>query len=319
MNVTAPFLRRRTDTRGMMLVMLACLGVTAAHFALRYDPPFMLRFAGYLALGAAIDLAYGLLRDGRLGCPRASTLVTVALLVLSVPAHMPWWQVGSGVFVAVFFGKRIVDPGALRVNPMLLGRLFMMILFANSIQTWLPPDAEIDALSSATPLGLYAAEGVTWSPLPLWLGEIRGDWEGIYAVIPGSPGEVLPLLAIFFGLVLYVTGVSDWRAGTTFVLGFAAACLVLDMPLVHHLSAGSVFFTAVYIVSDPRSMPGSKSGRLIAGLLAGVLNAAIRQHGYLPEGVVPAVLAVNLLSPTLDRLAFAARGLQLKYRQTRGQ
>jgi electron transport complex protein RnfD len=93
-----------------------------------------------------------------------------------------------------------------------------------------------------------------------------------------------------------------------FVLGFAGTCLLLDMPLVHHLSAGSVFFTAVYIVSDPRSMPGSKSGRLSAGLLAGVLNGVIRWHGYLPEGVVPAVLAVNLLSPTLDRLAFAARG-----------
>ena len=63
--------------------------------------------------------------------------------------------------------------------------------------------------------------------------------------------------------------------------------------------------TAVYIVSDPRSMPGSKLGRLVAGLLAGILNAFIRWHGYLPEGIVPAVLAVNLLSPTLDRIAFA--------------
>jgi len=303
----------------MMLVMLACLGVTATHFALRYDPQFLPRFAAYLALGAAIDLAYGLLRDGRPGCPLASTWVTVALLVLSVPARMPAWQVASGIFVAVFFGKRIVAPGALRVNPMLLGRLFMMIVFANSIQVWLAPDAEIDALSSATPLGLYAAEGETWPTLQLWLGEIRGDWEGIYAVLPGSPGEVMPLLALLCGLVLYVSGVSDWRAGTTFVLGFGAACLVLDMPLVHHMSAGSLLFTAVYIVSDPRSMPGSKAGRLIAGLLAGVLNAAIRRHGYLPEGVVPAVLAVNLLSPTLDRLAFAVRGRWLQRRQGKSE
>lgn len=317
MNIPAPFLRRRSDSRGMMLAMLACLAVTAAHFAWRYDPQFLLRFAGYLAIGAAIDFLYGLLRDGRPGCPRASTLVTVALLVLSVPARMPWWQVGSGILVAVFFGKRIVDPKALRVNPMLLGRLFMMIVFANSIQVWLAPDAEIDALSSATPLGLYAEEGVTWSPLKLWLGEIRGDWEGTYAVLPGSPGEVLPLLALFCGLVLYLAGVLDWRPGVMFVLGFAVACLLLDMPLVHHMSAGAILFTAVYIVSDPRSMPGSKSGRLLAGLLAGVLNAAIRRHGYLPEGVVPAVLAVNLLSPALDRLAFAVRGWWLQRRQKR--
>jgi Na+-translocating ferredoxin:NAD+ oxidoreductase RnfD subunit len=55
-------------------------------------------------------------------------------------------------------------------------------------------------------------------------------------------------------------------------------------------------------------MPGSKAGRLLAGLLAGMINAVLRWHGYLPEGVVPAVLAVNLLAPTLDRMAFVMRG-----------
>jgi Na+-translocating ferredoxin:NAD+ oxidoreductase RnfD subunit len=58
-------------------------------------------------------------------------------------------------------------------------------------------------------------------------------------------------------------------------------------------------------------MPGSKFGRLAAGLLAGILNAFIRKHGFFPEGIVPAVLTVNLLSPTLDRLVFYARGTAL--------
>lgn len=299
----------------MMIIFLSCLFVTALHFGLRYDLQFIPRFVGYLAFAGAIDMLYDVLRDGKPGWPRASTFVTAGLLVLSVPARMPWWQVGSGILVAVFFGKRIVDANALRLNPMLLGRLFMMIVFSNSIQVWLAPDAQIDALSSATPLGLYAAEDVSWSPLKLWMGDVRGDWEGIYAIIPGSPGEVMPLLALLCGLVMYVSGVSDWRAGTMFIFGFSVSCLVLKMPLMHHLSAGSIIFSAVYIVSDPRSMPGSKAGRLMAGVMAGVLNALIRDHGYLPEGIVPAVLLVNLLSPTLDRLTFFVRGRWLLRRQ----
>ena len=311
-NLVSPFLRRGLDARGMMVGMMICLTLNAAHFALRYDPGFALRYLLCLALGGALDLAYSLLKDGRPAFPRASTFVTAALLVLSVPARMPGWQVGAGLLVAVWFGKRMVDSRALRLNPMLLGRLFMMIVFADSIQAWLPPGTQIDALSSATPLGLFAAERVAYSPLQLLLGHIGGDWEGLYALLPGSPGEVLPLLSLACGAALVLGGIADWRPGVFYLLGFALMVFLLDMPLAFHLAAGSTAFTAVYIVSDPRSMPGSKFGRMAAGLLAGAGNAALRKQGFFPEGVVLAVLAVNLLSPTLDRLAFAARGLALR-------
>ncbi len=311
-NLVSPFLRRGLDARGMMVGMMVCLTLHAAQFALRYDPGFALRYFLYLALGGALDLAYSLLKDGRPALPRASTFVTTALLVLSVPARMPGWQVTTGLLVVIWFGKRMVDSRALRLNPMLLGRLFMMIVFADSIQTWLPPGAQIDALSSATPLGLFAAERVAYSPLQILLGRIGGDWEGIYAILPGSPGEVLPLLSLACGAALILGGIADWRPGVFYLLGFAGTVFLLGMPVAFHLAAGSTAFTAAYIVTDPRSMPGSKFGRMAAGLLAGVLNAAIRQHGFYPEGVVLAVLAINLISPSLDRLAFSARGLALR-------
>ena len=183
-NLVSPFLRRGPDARGMMVGMMICLTLNAAHFALRYDPGFALRYLLCLALGGALDVAYSLLKDGRPAWPRASTFVTAALLVLSVPARMPGWQVAAGLWVAVWFGKRMVDSRALRLNPMLLGRLFLMIVFADSIQAWLPPGARIDALSSATPLGLFAAERVAYPTLQLLLGNIGGDWEGIYASCP---------------------------------------------------------------------------------------------------------------------------------------
>ncbi len=316
-NIVSPFLRRGTDTRGMMIGMTVALALIAVHFSWRYDAGFLARFALHLLLGGALDMLYTLLKDGRPAWPRASTFVTVALLVLSVPAHMPWWQIGTGSWVAVWLGKRMVDSTALRLNPMLLGRLFMMIAFSNSIQIWLAPGTQIDALSSATPLGLYAAEGEIYSPRRILMGSIHGDWEGIYALVSGAPGEVLPLLTLLCGAVLYGGGILDWRPGLAFCAGFAMLCPLLGLPIGFHLLGGSILFTAVFIVSDPRTLPGSKAGRLVAGLLAGMLNAAIRKHGYLPEGVVPAVLAVNLLSPTLDRMAFAIRGLRLRQRMAR--
>ncbi len=311
-NLVPPFLRRGPATRGMMLGMLICLTVTGIHFGIRYDVRFVSRYLAYLAFGALIETVYRLLKDGRLAVPHASTLVTTALLVLSVPAHMPWPQVGVGVLAAVLFGKLMVDRQALRLNPMLVGRLLMMVLFADSIQQWATPGMPFDTLTSATPLGLYAAEGFAYSPSRTLLGDIRGNWEGLYTILPGAPGEVLPALALVCGTVLYLAGILDWRSGMTFLAGFAIACRLMGMPVVFHLLSGSVVFTAVYIVTDPRTMPGSKFGRLVAGLLAGILNALVRNHGFYPEGVVLAVLAVNLLTPTLDRLAFRARGWHLR-------
>lgn len=313
--VVAPFLRRGVNTRGMMFGMMIMLVIIAGHFAIRYDMDFAWRFPMHLLIGAAFDMLYTLLKDGKFTLPRSSIFVTTALLVMSVPAHMPWWQVAVGSFVAIWFGKRIVDSRALRVNPMLLGRLFMMVVFANSIQEWLPPDQEIDALSSATPLEFYYAEGEVYSPVRILLGDISGDWEGIYAFIPSSPGEVFPLLSLIFGLILYAFGVLDWRPGVMYVIGGACMFPLLGMPVVFHMVAGSTIFSAVFILSDPRSMPSSQAGRLMAGFIAGGLNAIIRWHGYLPEGVVPAVIFVNLLSPTLDRLAFSVRGILLYRKQ----
>ena len=196
MTVISPFLRNGKTTRGMMTGMILCPSIIAAHFTLRYDPQFALRYILYLGFGACLDVFYAFLNSGRPSRPSISTMVTTALLVLSIPARMPWWQTMTGITVAIIFGKKMVDRNALRVNPMLLGRLFMMIVFADSIQTWLAPGIHIDALSSATPLGLQASEGVAYPPLKIWLGDIHGNWESVYAILPGSPGEVLPPLSL---------------------------------------------------------------------------------------------------------------------------
>lgn len=312
--IVSPYLRSGMETRGMMAATLGCLSFTAVHFAVRYDPVFFWRYAAALLFALGVDIGYHLLKDGRLKRPAASVPVTAALLVLSVPSRMPPVALASGIAVAVLFGKCMVDRRALRLNPMLLGRLFMMLVFADAIQQWRLPGAGEDAITSATVLGLWFSEGATTAWHRIMLGRIGGTWEGFVALLPGSPGEMMPLISLGAGLLLYFAGVVDWRPGVAFVAGFAGACLFLDMPVLFHVLSGAVIFTAVYIVTDPRSMPGSKGGRLVLGALAGILNAFIRNHGYYPEGVVFAVLAVNLLSPTLDRVFFFLRGRRLRKR-----
>ena len=307
----APFLRVGLSKDGMMYAVLACLTLSALHFSIRYAPSFFMHYMLCILSGLAIEPAYHLLNNNRFTLPRPSTAVTAALLVMSIPASMPWHQVIWGLLVALLFGKFICGPTALRLNPMLLGRLFLMLLLPESIQTWLDPATEIDTFTAATPLGFYAAESVITAPKELLLGIFGGTWEDFYTLLPGSPGDLTPIITLVFGVILYFIGVIDWRPGLMYLLSFAATCWLLDLPVTFNLLAGSTFFTAVYIITDPKSTAATKSGRIACGLLAGTLNALIRNIGYYPEGVVFAILAANILSPTFDRIAFHLQSRKL--------
>jgi hypothetical protein len=48
-----------------------------------------------------------------------------------------------------------------------------------------------------------------------------------------------------------------------------------------------------------------------------VINALVRSYTFYSEGIVFSFLALNLLSPALDRVAFALRGRRLVARQRR--
>jgi Na+-translocating ferredoxin:NAD+ oxidoreductase RnfD subunit len=56
-------------------------------------------------------------------------------------------------------------------------------------------------------------------------------------------------------------------------------------------------------------------GRIIAGILAGICNAAIRSFTKNSEGIVYTFLLINVLSPTIDRFCFLAHGIYLRLRQ----
>ncbi len=314
----APFLRAGPDKRGMMLYVLAALALQALYFSAAYHREFILRFALCLLAGWAIEFVYRWLQDGRVAWPTAGAGVTSGLLAFTLPAILPFRILFYGLVVALVFGKFMAQPQALRLNPMLLGRLFLMLMFPDALRVWQDPALPIDALSVATPLGLYLSEKAIYAPAQLVLGQVRGDWgDGIYAMLPGSPGDLLPPLTLALGAVLFWRGVLDWRPGLAYILAFAAGCLLLKLPMPFSLVSGATAFTAVYIVTDPRTSPASRAGRWMFGALAGGLNAGVRWWGYYPEGVALAVLAANLLTPALDRLAFWGCSWRLRHRAAR--
>ena len=310
--IAAPFYRVGRSPVRMNIEVLAALAVLAGLYSLLYDHAYFLRWIGYVLAGLVLEAVYIFLADGKLRLRSGGSAVTAAILVMSIPADMAPRAVLYALTLAVVLGRMPSGRHAVRFNPVLLGRLFLMIAFSTQIVDWKLPGIDTDAVTTATPIDLFHTEDFIYSVRQLLSGHIGGNWEDMYAVVPGGPGEMFTPVIILLGLLLYRRGIlAGWRTGAAFIAAFAATCAAIGAPVLFNVSAGAVVFAAVFIAGDPKSTPASRSGQLIGGIIAGIANALIRKYTYYSEGIVFSFLLLNLISPTLDRLAFQAQGLRL--------
>ncbi len=94
-------------------------------------------------------------------------------------------------------------------------------------------------------------------------------------------------------------------------LGFVAACAVFAAvsprinasaltSIVLELSAGSLMFAGVFLLTDPATLPQGSINRVIYGAVCGILCMAMRGAGVFEEPVCFAILLANGFRPVLD-------------------
>lgn len=240
-------------------------------------------------------------------------LVTSTILVLMLPVNIDIYALIIGTVFALLIGKLIFGGFGQNIfNPAALGRAIILVSFTLAV-------VKMDAFSSATTTTVMASE-FNWmiansaavsaffektSLLALWTGQYVG---GI--------GETNTLLILIVGLFLAIRNVIDWRTplmyiATVFALTLGVALFkglpahygigVLWYPLAH-LATGGLMFGAIFMMTDPVTSPTSAQGRIIFGIGAGIITVLIRLLGNYPEGVLFAILMMNMLTPMIERL-----------------
>jgi len=310
----APFYRTGPSTEKMMFYVLLAISIQATIYSIYYNNmPYLLTYFLYICFAFLLQTVYSLLSDGKFKIPTVSAGITTGLLVLSIPAKMPPVAVLTALTLSLLFCKFMIDKQALRLNPMLVARLFLMFNFPDAIQNWIKPGVVMDSITTATTLTVFKYEEITFPLLEIIKGTITNSADSMYTYIHGSPADALPLISILIGLFLWKKGVLDWRCPLAFVGTFFITSFLLGNPPLYSTITGSIIFSAVYIATDLRTTPKSKMGRIIAGVIAGIINAFIRKYTWWPEGIVFAFLAVNILTPTIDRIAFYCQAKRLQH------
>jgi len=240
-------------------------------------------------------------------------LVTGILYALILPPTIPLWQVAVGISFGVVIGKEIFGGTGYNVlNPALTARAFIFFSYPAQMSgdaVW----AAVDGFSQATPLAVVAAAERGSSAVAVLQNAGYNFKDVFLGFIPGSIGET-SVLACLIGLAfLLITRVASWRIVVGCVLGLIGMSLLFSLfqgkeslaffslPPQWHLIMGGFAFGSIFMATDPVSSAATDVGRWIFGVLVGCLVVLIRMiNPAYPEGVMLAILFMNVFAPTID-------------------
>jgi Na+-transporting NADH:ubiquinone oxidoreductase subunit B len=254
--------------------------------------------------------------------------VTAMLFPLTLPPTTPWWQAALGISFGVVIGKEVFGgTGRNFLNPALTGRAFLY--FAYPIQmsgdaVWTAVlnagSQAVDAVTAATPL-VIASAASTAGTVEETLAAAGYDWRTLFfGFYPDSIGASSALLCLIGAIGLILLGIASYRiilGGTLGVLAAGYLLMLFSGPTAlpylslnpfYHLVIGGAAFGIVFMATDPVSAPHTHAARWIYGLLIGAMTVVIRVFNpAFPEGIMLAILFLNVFAPLLDQLVVATR------------
>jgi len=266
--------------------------------AIRFLPMIIISYG----VGLGIEFAYAIFRGHSVN---EGYLVTGLLIPMIMPIDLPLWMLTISVIFAVIIGKEAFGGTGMNIlNPALIARAFALFSYApfmSGSTVWVA-DSVADGVSGETVLGELAANTIPdTSVFDMFMG-----------YMPGSVGETSVLMILIGAALLLFTGIASWRIMLSSVIGASLVGLLFNavgsstnelfnFPWWQHLIVGGFAFGMVFMATDPVSGAQTNTGKWIYGFLIGVFAILIRVvNPTLPEGVMMAILLMNVFAPTID-------------------
>lgn len=233
-----------------------------------------------------------------------SALLTGLLLALNLPATIPLWMcVVGGVFAIIVAKQMFGGLGQNFMNPALAGRCFMMLSFSSAMTSFTVKKGAaymygvaVDATSSATPLAQVKEGG---------LPDLKAMFLG---TTTGTIGETSVAALLIGAIYLLAKRIIDWKIPVVYILTFSVFDIVYQMaagnaayPLVYELCGGGLILGAFFMATDYVTSPITAKGKVIYGILLGLLTGLFRFFGESAEGVSFAIIIANVCVPLIER------------------
>ncbi len=238
------------------------------------------------------------------------------VIALLMPVTVDIYVLIAAVLAGVLIGKEIFGGyGSYPFNPAAVGYVVAAVSWPEQVFRYPQPytniplwDASMVPVSSAIEDTLRSGGMLNIGSLALGLGE--------YAATMGT-GAALVILAC--GLFLWTQKDAHMSASISFLVTCAviafffprqagladSAVLSNILPRLQcvrdELLTGAILFSAVFLINEPYTCVHHRMGRVLYGVLVGVVSMGFRYYGVYETGVCFALLAVNSVSAWIDR------------------
>ncbi len=256
-------------------------------------------------------------------------LVSGMLIPLIMPMDIPLWMVAVATAFAVLIGKEVFGGTGMNiVNVALTARAFLFFAYPTKMsgnKVWVNTDGgtAVDGYTGETLLSQAIEQGAAFTDIT---GKLYGSIDDSFMAsflgfIPGSIGETSTLAILIGAVILLATGIASWRIILSGLIGGAVMGLIfnfigpayfpdnlyLQVPWWHQLVMGGFMFGVVFMATDPVTAAQTERGKIIYGFLIGLLAILIRVvNPAYPEGIMMAILFMNVMAPTIDHYVVQA-------------
>ena len=220
-----------------------------------------------------------------------SAVLTGLLLALNLPYTLPIWQAVLGSVFAIVIVKMLFGGlGQNFMNPALGARCFLLVSFASTMTSF-----TYDGVTGATPLALMR-NGESVDTMKMFLGTTAG-----------TIGETSVIALLIGAVFLILMGVIDLRIPGSYLITFVVFLLIFSGKgfdvnyIAAQLCGGGLMLGAFFMATDYVTSTITPSGKIIYGILLGILTGLFRLFGANAEGVSFAIILGNLLVPIIEK------------------
>ncbi len=263
------------------------------------------------SVGTAVfcDLVGGLLFYNKILLRDLCAIFTGLAVGLMLPATVPYYVPALACAFAIFvvkipFGGSLTSP----VVPAAAGFAFVTVCFPSQVFSF--------PTSGTTATGQFVS-GTSLAGMLQKSSSMHLEPISVSDILTGSVSGPLGTCAVvLLGCLVFLLIRRPRSFISTF--GFMVACSVMALlfprvntgalaSLILELCSGSLFFAAVFFITDPATCPRQPSRALFYGIYAGVLCMVSRYYGIYEESVCFAVIIANCswpaISNAVDRIA----------------
>ena len=288
-----PHIRSKDTTSKIMLYVVIALMPACAFGVYNFGLHALLTIVLTVLSTVLTEYIYEKCMKKKVTIGDLSAVVTGLLLAMNLPPKAPLWLgVVGGIFAILVVKMLFGGLGQNFMNPALGARCFLVLSFGVRMTTFV-----YDGVTGATPLAVLKTTGEVDSVKEMFIGNIGG-----------TIGETSVIALLIGAAYLLVKKVIDFRIPFFYIASFSAFVVLFGDKtfdfgyLLAHLCGGGLILGAFFMATDYVTSPITPVGRIVYGVMLGILTAIFRIFGPSAEGVSFAIIFGNLLVPLIDKL-----------------